>query len=74
LNSLQSGAELAASTSCSLLIYHKTFEPSYKAFIMTESSPNLQGVTAQMRAEMGNIGVKGLMKNKKVFFIAMFAS
>ncbi len=35
---------------------------------------NLSGVTAQMRAEMGNTGVKGLMKNKKVFFIAMFAS
>jgi len=35
---------------------------------------NLSGITAQMRAEMGNTGVKGLMKNKKVFFIAMFAS
>ncbi|CZR67016.1 related to quinate transport protein [Phialocephala subalpina] len=38
------------------------------------SGQNLQGVTALMRAEMGNTGVKGLMKNKKVFFIAMFAS
>jgi len=35
---------------------------------------NLQGVTALMRAEMAPTGVKGLLKNKKVFFIAMFAS
>lgn len=38
------------------------------------NTENLQGVTAAMRAEMGHTGVKGLMKNKKVFFISMFAS
>jgi hypothetical protein len=38
------------------------------------STENLQGVTAAMRAEMGHTGVKGLLKNKKVFFISMFAS
>jgi hypothetical protein len=35
---------------------------------------SLQGVTALMRAEMAPTGIKGLLKNKKVFFISMFAS
>ncbi|PQE22199.1 Quinate permease protein [Rutstroemia sp. NJR-2017a WRK4] len=35
---------------------------------------SLSGVTAHMRAEMGAVGPKSLLKNKKVFFIALFAS
>jgi hypothetical protein len=35
---------------------------------------SLSGVTAHMRAEMGVVGLKSLLKNKKVFFIALFAS
>jgi len=34
----------------------------------------LQGITALIRAEMAPTGVKGLLKNKKVFFISLFAS
>ncbi len=42
-------------------------------FIMAQTE-NLQGITALMRAEMAPTGVKGLLKNKKVFFISLFAS
>jgi hypothetical protein len=41
---------------------------------MATTNESLQGVTALMRAEMQPAGIKGLWKNKKVFFIAMFAS
>lgn len=42
-------------------------------FIMAQRE-NLQGITALIRAEMAPTGVKGLLKNKKVFFISLFAS